>query len=102
MKKNLILLSLFNAIGVAVYIFLVSLVIQNGEKIFGKMDSSWGPIVFLLLFILSAAITGFLVVGRPILFYIDGKKAEAVSLFLYTIGFLFVITAVVFVAQIVS
>lgn len=102
MKKNLIFLSLFNAIGVTVYIFLVSLVMQNAEKIFGKMENYLGPIAFLLLFVLSAAVTGFLIIGRPIIFYIDGKKIEAVSLFLYTIGFLFVIMILVLVSQIIS
>jgi hypothetical protein len=51
----------------------------------------------LLLFVTSAAITGFLVFGKPVMLYIDGKKREAVSLLGYTIGILFLITLVVFI-----
>lgn len=50
----------------------------------------------LLLLILSATVTGSLVLGRPILWYLDGKKKEAVSLFVATVGFLFLITIFAF------
>ncbi len=51
----------------------------------------------LLLFVTSAAITGFLVFGKPAMLYIDGKKKEAISLLGYTIGMLFLITLIVFI-----
>lgn len=90
-RVKLILISFLNSIGVAIYVTGVSLVMRNGEKIFGKMDTFLGPIVFLLLFVLSAAITGTLVLGRPIILYLENRKADAIKLFIYTIGWLFVI-----------
>jgi len=61
---------------------------QNAPKAFGSMNNLVGPAAFLLLFILSAAVTGSLILGKPILMYLDGKKAEALKLFLYTLGWL--------------
>ncbi|HTW96676.1 MAG TPA: hypothetical protein VMD74_03425, partial [Candidatus Methylomirabilis sp.] len=64
-----------------------------GGKIFGEMKDLLGPITFLLLFVLSAAITGSLALGRPILLFLENRKVEAIKMFLYTIGWLFIITA---------
>ena len=59
------------------------------------------PIAMLLLFVTSAAITGFLVFGKPAMLYIDGKKREAVSLLGYTLGIMFVMTLIFFAFLIV-
>lgn len=58
----------------------------------GRGNSFLIPISFLLLFVFSAALTGFLIFGKPTLMYIDGKKKEAVSLLINTLGIFFVIT----------
>jgi len=50
---------------------------------------------FLLLFVVSATVMGALVFGRPILWYLDGRKREAVELAGITIGGLAIITVVV-------
>ncbi|HYE22756.1 MAG TPA: hypothetical protein VD998_04170, partial [Verrucomicrobiae bacterium] len=78
-----------NALGTAAYITTVAIIMQNAERIFGDMDNTTlGPITFLMLFVLSAAVTGSLVLGRPVLMYLDGQKKEAVKLFLVTIVWL--------------
>jgi len=99
-NSKLILIGLLNAFGVAVYVAIVSFIMQNGQRIFGKMDNFLGPIAFLLLFVLSAAITGALILGRPVILYFEGSKKEAVKLFICTIGWLFLITLIVFMALI--
>jgi len=99
--KNLKSLALLNALGTAIYVSLIALFMQNAERIFGQMNNLFGPVVFLLLFVLSAAITGSLVLGRPILMYLDNRKAEAVKLFIYTLVSLFVILVIILGAQIV-
>ncbi len=99
--KNLHLRAMLHALSVGVYVTIISIIINNGDKIFGKMDNFFGPLAFLLLFVLSAAITGSLVIGKPILMYLDNKKKEALSLFIYTIIYLFVLTIFVFGLQIV-
>lgn len=93
--------SLASSIGVFVYVVIVALIMSNGERLFGKMTTFWGPIAFLMLFVFSALITGSLVLGRPIYLYLDNKKEEAVRLFFCNIIWLFVITLIIFVSQII-
>ena len=94
---KLIKYALASSLCTFVYIMLVVLVMNNGEHIFGKMKSIWGPIAFLLLFVTSASVTGGLVLGRPVYLFLSGQKVEAVKLFLYTVGCLLVLTAVILV-----
>ncbi len=101
MKTNIIGRAVLHAIATAVYVGLVALLMSNAEQLFGKQENFWGPLAFLLLFVLSATITGSLVLGRPFLLYLDGKKEEAVKFFLLTVGFLLAITIVIFVALVV-
>ena len=77
-KIKLIKSSLRNSLGTAVYVVIVVLIINNAEKILGTMKNIIGPIAFLLLFVASAAITGFLVLGQPMMLYFDFpiKKGE--------------------------
>lgn len=86
--NNLILRSFFNALGTTAYVAGVATIMQNAEKIFGEMDKATGPIAFLMLFVLSAAVTGGLVLGKPVLMYLNNQKSEAVKLFLFTLGWL--------------
>jgi hypothetical protein len=86
--SKLIERSFLNALGTCAYIAIVTTIMQNGEKIFGHMNPTAAPIAFLMLFVLSAGITGGLVVGKPLLLYFDNQKTEAVKLFLYTLGWL--------------
>ena len=100
-KLNLFLRSLVNAVLAAVYIFLVALFIYKGSSVFGDEMSLWGPFVFLLVFVLSAAVTGILVLGKPTMLYLDGQKKEAVRLLCYTVGWLFVVTFLVLLLKFV-
>ncbi|MFA6295922.1 MAG: hypothetical protein WC663_01065 [Patescibacteria group bacterium] len=95
-KENIIGLSFMSAIGLTIYIALVTLIMNNAEKVFGSMKNYLGPVAFLLLFVLSATVTGSLVFGKPIMLYLEKQKTEAVKLFLFTVGWIFVITLVVF------
>ncbi len=91
---HIITRGLLDAIGAGVYITIVALFFQNANDLLGKVQGLWAPIFFLLLFVTSAAITGGLVLGKPILLYLDNKKHEGVELFLWTVVFL-VITALI-------
>jgi len=100
-NKKLAIYALINSVGVFIYTAAVATIMLNGEKIFGKMQTLTGSIAFLMLFVLSATIVGALVLGRPILFYLDGLKKEAVKLFIYTVSFLLALTIIVFAARLV-
>jgi hypothetical protein len=81
--------SLAYSLGVVIYIFLVAWLMSNGDKLFGKVDNVLSGVAVLLVFVLSAAVTGSLVFGKPILMYLDGKRKEAVKMLGYTLGWLF-------------
>jgi len=87
-----------DSLGTAAYIILVvSLIFSLRSFLPEPEDAIIIPIAMLLLFVCSAAITGFLVFGKPIMLYLDGKKREAVSLLSYTLGILVLITLIAFI-----
>jgi hypothetical protein len=79
-----------HALGVFLYVLAVALFLQNAKVIFGEKEPEglFVPVFMLLLFIISATITGFLVLGKPALWYINGKKQEALYLLFATLGWL--------------
>jgi len=91
-KSQLYLKSLLSAALVFVYILIVVALLFNLQEIFGQNeeDPILAPIIGLLLFVISATITGSLVLGQPIFFYLEGKKKEAVYLFGLTVSWLVV------------
>lgn len=96
MKKNPIVESLFLALVEIVYVFLIALIMKNGNQLFGNVDTLLSVAVFLLLFVLSAAISGVLIFGKPILLYLDKKKKEALQMLGYIIGWLLAFVFVFF------
>jgi hypothetical protein len=95
--EKIIKRALIDSFGTAVYIALVVSLIFSLQNFPGPDKTIIIPIAMLLLFVSSAAITGFLVFGKPIMLYIDGKKREAVLLLGYTLGILVLITLVAFI-----
>ena len=87
--------SFLNAAGVFVYVVFVALLLSNGERIFGPGKSFVIPVFMMLLLVVSATITAALVLGRPVLLYVNGHKKEAVTLFFATLGWLVVFLAAV-------
>ena len=104
MKHSILKFAGLNALGTALYIALVASFLSYTPHIFAEVTEKTAlmiPIAMLLLLVCSASITGSLVLGRPILWYLDGKKKEAVSLLMTTIGFLFLITLFAFLTMVV-
>ena len=96
-SSKLIKASLINSIIALLYISGVALLMTNAQNIFGKGDNVFTGIAVLMLFVISAAIRGFVILGRPILMYLDGLKKEAVKLFYLTITWLILIAAIIFI-----
>ena len=85
--------ALFNALATACYIVAVGCFMYAGTMIkLGRVNTVLAPIALLMLFVFSAALTGFLIFGKPAQMYVDGKKKEALSLLSYTLIFFSVIT----------
>lgn len=99
MQNTIFKYAFLNAVGTAGYIGLIAFFFFTMERLFGNTPDPKTmliPMGMLMLFVFSAAVTSGLVLGRPILWYLDGKKKDAVTLFLYTLGILFAIMLVVF------
>ena len=90
MKKECFFKGFIHAAGVFIYIAAVVSVLFNNQKIFGGAPDFFIPVFMLLLFVISASITGFLVLGRPIQLYISGFKREVFFTFFSTIFWLVV------------
>ncbi|OGG59729.1 hypothetical protein A2765_04030 [Candidatus Kaiserbacteria bacterium RIFCSPHIGHO2_01_FULL_56_24] len=88
-----------NAVLAALYIVAIVLFINYGTQFAReKPDTILIPMAMLSLFVLSAALMGLLFLLQPVLMYLDGKKKDAVSFFLTTLGTFAGITVVVFAA----
>lgn len=91
MSKNPII----NALSALVYIILVVTVMTFVSQILkNKPDTFFAPIVFLSLFTLSAAVMAFLFFYQPLQLLVNGKKKEAVNLFVKTVGIFAVFTII--------
>ena len=101
-KGQILKYSLIDSLLTAAYVVVVALFIYfGGQGVFGQNNTVLIPIVMLMLFVFSAALTGFLVFGKPIMWYLSGKKKEALSLLFYTLIMLFILILVALVIIII-
>ena len=85
-----------NSIFAEIYIILVvSLMNYFGEP--NTPDTFLDPVAALSLFVLSAAIMGFLFLGQPLQLYLNGEKKQAATFFMKTVLSFAVMTLVVVV-----
>ncbi len=94
-KKIIIKYGLGEAFLAVCYVFFVASIMSNANRWFGKEDNVLSGVVFLLLFVFSAAAMGLIIFGRPIAWYLDGHKREALNLLFYKLGFLLLITVLI-------
>jgi len=91
MSKNPII----NALSASAYIILVvSVMTFVTQPLRNKPDTFGAPIIMLSVLTLSVAVMAFLFFYQPLLLFIEGKKKEAVNLFIKTVGVFGAITAV--------
>lgn len=96
-NSNLIKRGLADALGVVVYVSLLATFMSQASNWFGEADKKIiTPVAALMLFIFSALVTGWLVLGKPLMLYIDGQKKESVKLLFFTGIGLFVFTSLAF------
>lgn len=74
-----------NAIAAIAYIITIASVMFYGTKNLPEPDTIIAPIAVVSLFTLSAAVMGYIFGLQPLQLLVDGKKKEAVDLFLKTI-----------------
>ncbi|MBS3085854.1 hypothetical protein J4225_04185 [Candidatus Pacearchaeota archaeon] len=93
-KVEILRYALINAFVTAFYIILIASFLYSGERFFGDGKTVLIPIAMLMLLVFSAAFTGFLIFGKPIMWYLDNKKKEAFSLLIYTLSLFLIITLI--------
>lgn len=92
MSKN----PLINALCASGYIILVVTIftfISQTQR--NKPDTFLAPATILFLLTLSVAVMAYLFFYQPLQLFIEGKKKNAVNLFVRTVGFFAAFTAVV-------
>jgi len=93
-KKQIILNSLLHALAVVAYVVIIAFIMNAGNELFSSANQIHTSIGILLLFTVSAAITGLLVFGRPVYLFLNGQKPEAVKFLFFTLGWLFCMTII--------
>jgi hypothetical protein len=89
MKKHRLLVThaLVSATGTFAYIMAIVLLLSHAKFIFGETENEFLiPIFMLLLFVISASITGFLVLGEPLQLFFGNQRKEAVQMLFATLG----------------
>ncbi|HUD09533.1 MAG TPA: hypothetical protein VMR77_01870 [Patescibacteria group bacterium] len=93
--------AIINSLATGIYIVAVSLFLYYGTLAKFGRNSFLAPIALLMLLVFSAALTGFLIFGKPAQLYVDGKKKEALSLLTYTLIIFSIITLVALASLII-
>jgi len=94
MSKNPII----NALSASAYIILVvSVMTFVTQPLRDKPDTFFAPITMLFVLTLSVAVMAYIFFYQPLLLFIEGKKKEAVNLFVKTVGIFAAITFVVLI-----
>ena len=86
----------WNAAAAAGYIVIIASFLFYGPKAMGGQgeDTVLIPIAMLSLFVLSAAVMGYLFIYQPVIMYLEGEKQSAIKLFMQTLGTFAAITVV--------
>lgn len=96
MSKNPVI----NGLSATAYIVVLVLVMNTVMKLAPHPNAFIAPLAVISLFTLSAAVMGYLFCFQPAQLYFEGKKKQAVSLFLQTVAAFAVCTAVIFIIMV--
>jgi hypothetical protein len=94
--------ALVNALSTALYVGAIgSFLFYAAQMRLGQAKTVLVPIAMLMLLVFSAALVGALIFGRPVLWYLDGRKQDSLFLLAGTLAILFATTVAVFLTLIV-
>ena len=89
--------ALIHAVATAAYVALVgSFLFYGGKSGFGRSDTALIPVALLMLLVLSVAMVGVLLFGRPVLWCLDGRRKDVLALLVRTLVFFFALTVIAF------
>jgi hypothetical protein len=76
------------ASGAAFYIAIVVTILQTASYVFKDQSGTMlVPMAMLSMFVLSAAIMGYLFLSEPLYLLVENHKQEAIAFFAKTVGF---------------
>ena len=84
-----------HALGAAAYIVFIVTAMQATSSFMPQEDNLLMPITMNGLFVLSAAVMGYLFLSEPLKLFLENQKQQAVTFFAKTVG-IFAIFVVVF------
>lgn len=77
-----------NALGAALYIVVIVSIVWGIGSIFKTQNNTiLAPMTMLSLFVLSAAVMGYLFLSESLQLLMEGRKQEAIVFFAKTVGF---------------
>ncbi len=77
-----------HALGAVLYIVVIVFFIHTATtNLSDKPDTIFAPMAMLSLFVLSAAVMGFLFLSQPLQLLVANQKKEALTFFGQTVGF---------------
>ena len=93
MTKNPVVNAFLAAGYIGLVVLGINFIAQGGAD---EPDTLLIPMAMLSLFVLSAAVMGYLFVYQPFMLYFEDKKQEAVTFFVTTVGVFALITLALF------
>lgn len=91
---------LIQAVIAVAYIVIVVIVMNQSHNLFASNPEIISGVLMLLLFVVSVAVMALAVFGVPVMWYIDGKKKDAIELVLYTVGEMACVLIIAFIISI--
>ena len=94
--------ALVNALSTALYVGVIGLFLFYAAQMrLAQAKTVLVPIAMLMLLVFSVALVGALIFGRPVLWYLDGRKQDSLFLLTAILAILFAVTVAVFLTLIV-
>lgn len=93
--------ALLNAAGAIAYIVGIVTILQSGKFFDFQFPELFAAVFMLTLLVISVASMGLIVFGRPVLWYLDGKKKDAVMLAVWTVVFMAIFALTLFACLII-
>lgn len=98
-KHDIVKYSIMGAGGAALYVSAIASFMFYAPKFLKSLpteDTVLMPIIMLMLLVFSVALMGVLIFGRPVVWYLDGKRKEAIHLLGYTLLVFFIVIVAIF------
>ena len=77
-----------HALGAALYIVFIVIIMQGASYLLKSQNGTFViPMTVLSLFVLSAAVMGYLFLSEPFYLFMENKKRESIAFFGKTVGF---------------